>query len=448
MASSEHDEAPDAGTASGAPVDSSSGSERSPELFEALVADNADMIAVIDEGGRFIFVSEAARRILGLDPEAMVGQDGFALIHPEDIGLAVESMATTVASGSGVREPLLLRLRQSDGAWRQVEILTNNLTGDERVRGLVITARDMTARHESERTAAQARDLFEQVFDRAPIGMAIVENDGTLRRVNSALATMLGSTMQGIVGSDLIRLAHPEDRRRAADHALAILSGEERAPIEVRFVRMDGDLAWARVTATVIRADDGSPLHAIVQTEDVTEQQNLRAELQRAATHDPLTGLLNRAGLESAYARWMLRPSPSAFLLVDLDGFKPVNDTYGHSVGDRLLQCIAGRLRDTLRDDATIARIGGDEFVVHVAGVADAERATVVGERIRAALASPFGVEGHQITVGGSVGVAFVERPVDLEGVLVASDRASYRAKHAGGNQVTLVTIGDARPVA
>ena len=95
MASSEHDEAPDAGTASGAPVDSSSGSERSPELFEALVADNADMIAVIDEGGRFIFVSEAARRILGLDPEAMVGQDGFALIHPEDIGLAVESMATT-----------------------------------------------------------------------------------------------------------------------------------------------------------------------------------------------------------------------------------------------------------------------------------------------------------------------------------------------------------------
>lgn len=413
-----------------------------PELFEALVRDNPDMIAVLDLDGRFTFVSDAAGRILGLDPADLVGRDGFEIIHPDDLGLAAESMATTVASGGGVREPLLLRLRRGDGHWHEVEILTNNRSADERVGGLVITARDMSARRQAEQTAEEARDLFEQAFDRAPIGMAIVENDGVLRRVNASFASMLGSTMQGVVGSDLVGLAHPDDRRSAAEQALAILTGEDRPAMEVRFVRTDGGLAWARVTATVIRSEDGRPLHSIVQVEDVTEQQHLRDELHRAATHDPLTGLLNRAGLEAAYQSFLARPRPSAFLLVDLDGFKPVNDTYGHAVGDRLLECIAGRLRDTLRDDATVARIGGDEFVVHVADVEDEERAEVIGERIREALASPFGVEGHEITIGGSVGVALLARPVDLETALVASDRASYRAKHAGGNRVALVRTG------
>lgn len=416
--------------------------EQTSTLFEALVRDNPDMIAVIDLDGRFTFVSEAARRILGLDPDAMIGRDGFEIIHPDDLGLAAESMATTVASGSGVREPLLLRLRQADGAWRQVEILTHNLNSDDRIRGLLITARDMTARQQAERTAEEARDLFEQAFDRAPIGMAIVENDGVLRRVNASFAAMLGSTMQGVVGSDLIRLAHPEDRRAAAEQALAVLAGEDRPALEIRFVRLDGDIAWARVTATVVRADDGTPLHSIVQTEDVTEQQRLREELRRAANHDPLTGLLNRAGLEAAYELYLLKPEPAVFFLVDLDGFKPVNDTYGHAVGDRLLQCVAGRLGDTLRGGATVARIGGDEFVAHVVGVADPEGAMVIGERIRASLAAPFGVESHEITVGGSVGAAFLPTAVDLEGALVASDRAAYRAKYAGGNRVVVVQVG------
>ncbi len=419
------------------------GSDGDPALFETLVRDNPDMIAVIDLDGRFTFVSEAVRRILGLDPADLVGRDGFALIHPDDIGVAAESLGSTVAGGDGVREPLLLRLRHADSSWREVEILTHNLSSDERIAGLVITARDMAARRQSERTAREARDLFEQAFDRAPIGMAIVETDGALRRVNAALASILGSTVQDLVGDDLVRLAHRDDRHAAADQALSILGGEDRSAIEVRFVRVDGGVAWARVTATLICSEDGSPLHAIVQVEDVTEQERLRRELHRAATHDPLTGLLNRAGLEANYDRFLDgEVTASAFLLVDLDGFKPVNDTYGHAVGDRLLQCIAGRLKVCLRDDATVARIGGDEFVAHVGDVADVERAQLIGERVRESLASPFGVEGHEISISGSVGVAFVAGPVDLESALIASDRAAYRAKHSGGNRVTVVRAG------
>lgn len=412
------------------------------DFLEAIVRDNGDMIAVIDDMGRFTFVSEAARRTLGHAPEDLVGRDGFEIIHPDDLGLAAESLVSTVAGGPGVREPLLLRLRQADGAWREVEILTNNLSSDGRVAGLVVTARDMAARRQSEATAKEARDLFEQAFDRAPIGMVLVEVDGVIRRANAALARMLGMPVQELVGCNIVRLAHPDDRRGAARHAMASLSGEDQPALELRFVRPDGTLAWARATSTIVRGEDASPLYGVVQVEDVTEQQVLRAELQRAATHDPLTGVLNRAGLALHYDRYMRTSrQPSAFVLIDLDGFKPVNDRYGHHAGDQLLVYVAGRLRRTIRGDATIGRIGGDEFVAHIGGVADPEQAMAIGDRVRRTISAPFVVEGHKVQVSGSIGVGFLRGPTNLEDALLASDRASYRAKHAGGNRVELADV-------
>ncbi|MCB1257198.1 MAG: diguanylate cyclase [Microthrixaceae bacterium] len=414
-----------------------------PSLFEALVRDNADMVAVIDLEGRFVFASDAVRWTLGREPDWFIGRDGFEIIHPDDLGSAAESLASTVASGSGVREPLLLRLLHADGTWRAVEILTNNLSGDERVHGLVITARDMSARRQSELTAIEARDLFEQAFTRAPIGMAIVGNDGELRRVNHALATMIGSTIQTMIGQNLINLAHAEDQPGALSYARDVFKGKEPPAFEVRFVRLDGDIAWARVTASLIRCEDGSPLHSVVQIEDVTEQHRLRDELKRAATHDPLTGLLNRAGLEESYERFERRSgNNSAVLLIDLDRFKPVNDTFGHHAGDRLLQFVAARLREALRGGSVIARIGGDEFVAHIEGVTDAEQAVGVAERVRRTLASPFVVSGNRINIAGSIGVVYMETSVDLEDALACSDRASYLAKRSGGDQVSLCSPG------
>ena len=349
----------------------------SPGLFESMVRENADMIAVIDPLGRFAFVNEAARRILGWDSEQWIGRDGFELIHPDDHGLAAESLASTIEEG-GVREPLLLRLRHADGSWRHVEILANNLTQHERVAGLLITARDVSARQQAERSADEARDRFEQAFDRAPIGMAIVANDGKLLRVNAALSRMLNSPMQELTGQNLLGLAHPQDRAAATRHAVAVLNDDHDRPVEVRFLRQDGSSAWARVTSTMIRDANGAPLHAIVQIEDVTEQRIMRELLEQAATHDPLTNLLNRAGLEVRFDQ-ATDDESSALLLVDLDGFKLVNDTHGHAAGDLLLQHVAHRIRDCLRISDIAARIGGDEFVVYVREVTDARDALAVG---------------------------------------------------------------------
>jgi diguanylate cyclase (GGDEF)-like protein/PAS domain S-box-containing protein len=418
-------------------ADSRDGTGEDRAMFETVMANVSDLIVIIGGDMRLRFVSEAARRILGHDPADWVGRDAFDLLHPEDVGLAVESLATTLSSGTGVKEPLLLRLRHSDGSWRQLEILTNNLLEVEDVGGLVVTARDVSERLVAEATASEARDRFEQAFDRAPIGMALVANDGTLMRVNDAFAHMLGGSTRDLTGRNLLSLAAPEDRKRAVLHAIAVLETDERSPVEVRFERRDGANAWARVTSTMIRDHAGRPLHAVVHLEDITEQRNLRDELEEAATHDPLTGLLNRAGFEQAYERTTTRANGySAVFVIDLDSFKPVNDTYGHQAGDHLLQLVAARLRSCLRSDELAARLGGDEFGVYVADIADAADALALGERLRAVLATPYRLERGVVTVSGSVGVGLVHGRVDLTVALAAADRASYQAKHNGGNEV------------
>ena len=416
-------------------------------MFDTILANSSDLIVIIDENGKFTFVSEAARRILGQEPDDWVGRDGFELIHPDDVGLAAESLGTTVDSGPGVKEPLLLRVRHADGSWRQVEILTNNLLDVEHVAGLVITARDVSERMVAEANAIEARDRFEQAFDRAPIGMALVANDGRLIRVNEAFAQMLGEPLHQLNGRNLLALAHPEDRRHAIERALAVLSTDDPTPVEVRFVRGDDRIAWARVTSTVIRDPNGAPLHTIAHVEDVTEQRTLRDELEEAATHDPLTGLLNRAGFANRFHEVTSGPTDvAALLLVDLDGFKAVNDTLGHAAGDELLQFVAGRLRSCLRQGDIACRVGGDEFAVLTAEVLDAGNAVAIGERIRAVIANPFHLRRGPARVTGSVGVALLHGPVDLATALATADRASYDAKHGGGNKVAFAWCTELGP--
>ncbi len=409
-------------------------------MLDAVLTNSSDLVVVVDLHGRLSFVSHAAQRMLGHDPQHWMGRDVFELLHPDDIGRAAEAMANTVTTGPGVKEALELRVRHADGTWRDVEIVANNLSEDVHVGGLVITARDISERLRAQASAEQASDRFEQAFDRAPIGMVLVANDGRLLRVNEAMAQMVGRSVKELTGADLFSLAHPDDREAAVERALATLHRDVREPLEVRFVCGDGRVAWARITATVIRDDDGRAQHTIAHIEDVTDQRTLREQLERAAAHDALTGLLNRAGFANRFAQVAQREAhgPGALLIIDLDGFKAVNDAHGHAAGDQLLEQIAGRLVDSVRVTDLVGRLGGDEFAIYQPDVVDVAMVVALGERVRAALAAPYRIDAGTVSVSGSVGVAMLDGAVELTRALAAADAASYAAKRSGGDRVEL----------
>ena len=149
----------------------------------------------------------------------------------------------------------------------------------------------------------------------------------------------------------------------------------------------------------MIRNEDGTPQHTIAHIEDVTDQRTLRDQLERAAAHDPLTGLLNRAGFANRFAGIAeTSDGPGALLIIDLDGFKAVNDAHGHAAGDELLELIAQRLVDSVRVTDLVGRLGGDEFAIHQPDVVDAAHVVALGERVRVALAAPFRISAGVVS--------------------------------------------------
>ncbi len=415
-------------------------STKREQMLDAVLSSSSDLIVVIDEQLKLSFVSQGSWKVLGRDPAEWVGRDAFELIHPDDVGRAAESALDSIEADSGPRPAITARLLHADGSWRQMQLVGNNMVGDDHVHGLVVTVHDLSQQLEAEATAAAATDRFEQAFARAPIGMCLIANDGRLIRSNQAFATMLGRTVQDLAGEQLIALAHPEDRAMATERALSILANDDRDPIELRFIGPGGRTAWVRATATVVRDEDGNAEHTIAHLEDVTEQRSVREQLERAAAHDPLTGLLNRAGFSQRFERASAdgESTSGALLLIDLDGFKPINDDHGHAAGDELLVQVARRLAESVRSSDLVGRLGGDEFAVYQAGASDAAMVVALGERVRASLASPFQIAAGSVRISGSVGVAMLDGDVELSRALAAADAASYAAKRSGGDRIEL----------
>jgi diguanylate cyclase (GGDEF)-like protein len=210
-------------------------------------------------------------------------------------------------------------------------------------------------------------------------------------------------------------------------------------------VRADGSVAWVLLSTSLVRDADGAPTHLISQMEDVTTSKELGGELIRQAFHDPLTGLANRLlvvdRLGHALVRLGRQPGLVAVLFLDLDRFKAINDTYGHDAGDRLLVIIGGRIRSAVRPADTVARIGGDEFVIVCEDITSQAEVVDIAERIKAAITVPCPLNGGEATISASVGVALASGPDELaETLLRDADTAMYRAKEHGKDRHELFT--------
>lgn len=209
------------------------------------------------------------------------------------------------------------------------------------------------------------------------------------------------------------------------------------------YYREDGEVVWTHLTCSLIRDDDGTPVYQVAMLEDITDRYRLQERLRHQATHDPLTGLPNRVAFFERLEALFESAEPGArfgLCYVDLDGFKVVNDSLGHEMGDQLLSAVAVRLETALRPlGHLVARLGGDEFVVLLENCRGEQEAVAAAKTVLAALAKPIPIDGHRLAVGASVGV--LERPVAATTPMAAvraADLTLYRAKEEGRGRWTL----------
>jgi diguanylate cyclase (GGDEF)-like protein/PAS domain S-box-containing protein len=258
--------------------------------------------------------------------------------------------------------------------------------------------------------------------------MALLTDGGRVAFVSDSVTDVLGWSPEALLGRHAGEFLFPEDDHLFTDDGAPIShDGEPSQVFLVRVRHADGDSRQLEVSSSD-RRDDPDIGALLVTARDVTERVELQRRLAHQATHDELTGLPNRAALLARGAELLADPVRLAVLLLDLDRFKEVNDSLGHSYGDRLLAQIGPRLLPLLREVDLLARLGGDEFAVLLPEVS-AEEAAAAAARLRTALAAPFPVDGLALDVDVSIGVAVGRGPEDIGALLRQADVAMYTAK-------------------
>jgi len=284
------------------------------------------------------------------------------------------------------------------------------------------------------------RDELQAVLDHANVGLALTR-DARIDIVNRQFCADLGYQREQVVGqSPRLVYASDEAYEAFARVALPALHQHGLVDTEVQLARRDGSRFWARMMGRAVVPGDRSAGFIWVMS-DITRERDQRDRLQWAASHDRLTGLLNRAAFEALLDEACLHAAQAPFCLlyIDLDRFKQVNDTGGHAAGDALLRGLVAELGRRLRKSDTLARLGGDEFAVILPGC-PVPQAQALAERLRCAVETyRLGWDGHQFEVGASIGlVAANGLHASAEDVLRQADAACYQAKQAGRNQVAL----------
>ena len=407
--------------------------------LRALLDDLPDSVIVLDGQGRVVEANKLAMETTGRSHADVLHKTFTSFVRPADQPVLLAAW-NRLRNGEAIVTPVF-PLDHPDGHEILLEADVHVPIRDpERV---VVTLRDVTARLREAHDLDLAQERFRLAFHGAPTGMSLSNADnGILVDVNDSLATMLGYSRQELIGRSMQSITHPDDWERGETHTVGISADSYH--MERRYIRRDQSVMWARTWVSVMDDGEGSNL-SITHIEDITEQRHSAERLEWAATHDELTRLPNRFRFLDQLARFLetSQPGAVAVMFIDLDNFKVINDSLGHGVGDELLRGMSERLRAVVRDRDMLSRFGGDEFIVMLRDVGATISPVEIAERLRAEIAQPLTVDGAELYVTASIGIAVADRPgVSTTDLLRDADAAMYRAKARGRDCVEVFSPG------
>lgn len=289
--------------------------------------------------------------------------------------------------------------------------------------------------------------FFRTMFDKSPLPQAAIGLDATFLCINEAGCTLTGYSADELVGAGFGKVTETDSMVPAMNTFMALATGEQDwASVELVVVRKDGITLEVEVSATAVRDHDGSLRYLVASAQDLTSRRTSERLAAHRAAHDPLTELPNRAWfierVDQALARSARQGSLIGIYFLDLDGFKDVNDARGHRVGDQVLFALAGRVGSAIRPDDTLARYGGDEFTLLCEDLPGSDEVAEIAARVLAAIDQPVRVEGGDVRLTASIGVALVSAGTcDASTAIHRADMAMYEAKSAGKARYHVVQI-------
>ena len=382
---------------------------------------------------RLVQVNPAFAKLLGGHPEDLVGRPLYDFVDAANRAILAEQGIKRARGEQSVYEIEVTRL---DGTPVPCQFSATPIHDEAGVRtGAFALVSDLSGRRAHEAYVRQVVAMFESTAE----GVMLTDLEGAIVSVNPAFTVVTGYAEAEALGRNprfLQSGRHGSEFYQAMWDGLAA-SGQWQGELWNR--RKNGEVYPEWLTISAVRDADGAVQSYVGVFSDISHIKRSEAELERLAHYDPLTGLPNRillqAQLNQALERATRRQQRIAVMVLDLDGFKTVNDSLGHPAGDLLLQVIGKRLQRLLRREDTVARLGGDEFAVIAENVSNSNNPGLIAEKIIQAVAEPVDLNGHSALVTGSIGIAlYPDDGVDTTALLQAADMAMYASKQAGRN--------------
>ncbi|GAA5075792.1 diguanylate cyclase domain-containing protein [Nocardia iowensis] len=417
--------------------------EQLAERYRSLVEHTPDGICV-HERGMVVYVNPATVRLLAADSaDDIIGKPLTEFVHPGSIPGMLERISHLTTKGAA-SDPTEMTLVRVDGVTVPVETVSV-LTAWHDHLAYQVVIHDLTAQRHAEAAQRLAEQHFTTVVSQLEEGVVVIDPEGRIESINPAAKRifgtegsddeLLGEVIQALPLTLLDANAQPLPPTR---HPIArtLATGETITGYVFGVDRADGQRRWLSGSSRLLNPDDPRS-SAVSSFADITEFRASRRQLEYQATHDSLTGLANRSLILSQLAGALATSEDlpvSTVLFIDLDGFKAINDTLGHAIGDTVLQIVAQRLQRALRGDDIVGRLGGDEFLVLLSGGTRRVDIDALVARLRSTMAEPIIARGHRIEVNASIGVtplAVGDRRTP-EAVLHDADLAMYRAKPSG----------------
>ena len=435
-----------------APTDSDPGAaQRDEERFRQLFyGHTAVMLLVAPQSGHIVDANPAAERFYGYARDELLGLplSEISLLDPRALATAREHARTRT------RSQFVVPHRLANGDIRLVEAYVSPVTtaGGPLLFAIIHDVTEQVTAEDALRALIERQRLAASVFTHAHEGVIICDPEERILDVNPMFTQLTGYTREEVLG----RTPRVLSSRR---HGVTFFRGVWRAVAtdgrwegEVWNRRKDGEAFIVHLAITAVRDDTGSLTHYIGHLSDITQLKHNEERLERLAHHDALTGLPNRTlladRLEQALARSRRTGSTLAVGYLDLDRFKPINDLYGHDIGDQLLIDVAARLRGVIRAVDTVARLGGDEFVVLFADLKGVDECEALAQRVLDAVAAPDAIRGEPVRVTASLGLAlFPDDGATPDALLRHADLAMYSAKEHGRNRFHCFEHGSETPV-
>ncbi len=420
---------------------------QSQALYRSVVETGGAGILIGEPTGHITFVNDTFCKMLGYSQEELVGKHFTVFIHPDDSQMVMEKFA------EGLLFPnrdyhLEFRAIHKDGRTIWIYPSVSPILHEGSLTSGMAICFDITERRTLEEALQKSEERYRTILEEIQDNYFETDLDGNFIFVNDSMSRSLGYPKEKLIGMNYRTFAVKEDAEVVyRDFNRVFRTGETSKGLAYKFIDRYGNVGYNELSVSAIKDNSGKVIAFRGIARDVTERKRMERELNDIASHDFLTGLPNRMLLNDrlnvALAAAKRNKSKLVVMMLDLDRFKVVNDTYGHSIGDTVLRIAGERLVSLVRKSDTVARVGGDEFLVLLPKIGRVEDCVKVARKILEAFRKPFAVNSYKIPVTTSVGFAvYPEDGEDSEALLKNADIAMYWVKEQGRDNYAAYSVG------